>query len=112
MTALTASECHPSSALLQLGRACLADAFPCCTYQAADFGWSLHIPRCCRVMPIMGAGYHSIHHTTYQHNYGHYFIYCDWLFGTLHTPAKEAEQEALQQLQQQEQPLSKQLQAH
>ena len=42
-----------------------------------------------RVMPIMGAGYHSIHHTTYQHNYGHYFVYCDWLFGTLHTPEEE-----------------------
>ena len=34
----------------------------------------------------MGAGYHSIHHTTYQHNYGHYFVYMDWLFGTLEWP--------------------------
>ena len=29
----------------------------------------------------MGAAYHTIHHTTYKHNYGHYFIYMDKLFG-------------------------------
>ncbi len=40
----------------------------------------------CRVEPIMGAGYHTIHHTTYQHNYGHYFIFMDYLFGTLKVP--------------------------
>ncbi len=34
----------------------------------------------------MGAGYHTIHHTTYKHNYGHYFVYMDKLFGTLVTP--------------------------
>ena len=41
----------------------------------------------------MGAGYHTIHHTTYKHNYGHYFVYMDKLFGTLVTPEEyEAEQ--------------------
>ena len=46
-------------------------------------------------MPIMGAGYHTIHHTTYKHNYGHYLIYMDWLFGSLVSPAEyAAEQEA------------------
>ncbi len=43
----------------------------------------------------MGAGYHTIHHTTYKHNYGHYFVYMDKLFGTLVTPEDyEAEQQA------------------
>ncbi|KAK9836967.1 hypothetical protein WJX81_003085 [Elliptochloris bilobata] len=43
-----------------------------------------------RCMPIMGAGYHTIHHTTYKHNYGHYLIYMDWLFGSLVSPAEYA----------------------
>lgn len=38
------------------------------------------------VFPIMGAAYHTIHHTTYRHNYGHYTIFMDWLFGTLKEP--------------------------
>lgn len=47
----------------------------------------------CRCDPIMGAGYHTIHHTTYKHNYGHYFVYMDKFFGTLVTPEEyEAEQ--------------------
>jgi sterol desaturase/sphingolipid hydroxylase (fatty acid hydroxylase superfamily) len=41
-------------------------------------------------MPIMGAGYHSIHHTTYRHNYGEYTIYMDWLCGTLVSPEEYA----------------------
>lgn len=36
--------------------------------------------------PVMGAGYHLIHHTTYKHNYGHYLTFCDWAFGTLQRP--------------------------
>ena len=36
--------------------------------------------------PVMGAGYHLIHHTTYKHNYGHYTTICDWAFGTLKRP--------------------------
>ena len=36
--------------------------------------------------PLLGAGYHLIHHTTYKHNYGHYTTVCDWLFGTLKRP--------------------------
>ncbi|KAL0720043.1 hypothetical protein Bca4012_069367 [Brassica carinata] len=38
------------------------------------------------IWPIMGAGYHTIHHTTYKHNYGHYTICMDWLFGSLKVP--------------------------
>ncbi|GFR45951.1 hypothetical protein Agub_g7417 [Astrephomene gubernaculifera] len=38
------------------------------------------------VWPVMGAGYHTIHHTTYKHNYGHYFVFIDWLYGTMLTP--------------------------
>jgi sterol desaturase/sphingolipid hydroxylase (fatty acid hydroxylase superfamily) len=37
----------------------------------------------------MGAGYHSIHHTAYKYNYGHYFIFMDQIFGTLLTPEEE-----------------------
>ena len=36
--------------------------------------------------PIMGAAYHTIHHTTYKHNYGHYFTYMDRIFGSLTEP--------------------------
>lgn len=51
--------------------------------------WGLGLSCCAgaaRCAPIMGAGYHTIHHTTYKHNYGHYFVYMDWLFGSLVTP--------------------------
>lgn len=50
--------------------------------------WTNNIHDCLdgKVEPIMGAAYHTIHHTTYKDNYGHYFIYMDWLFGTLVTP--------------------------
>ena len=39
-----------------------------------------------QVAPIMGAGYHTIHHTLYNYNYGHYTTFMDRLFGTLITP--------------------------
>ena len=50
--------------------------------------WTTNIHDCIHVRmdPIMGAGYHTIHHTTYKHNYGHYFMYMDKLMGTLVTP--------------------------
>eukprot|EP00891_Asterochloris_glomerata_P006347 jgi/Astpho2/6347/e_gw1.00091.33.1_t len=50
--------------------------------------WTTNIHDCLdgKLEPIMGAGYHTIHHTTYRHNYGHYFIYADWLHGTLVSP--------------------------
>ncbi|KAM0885503.1 hypothetical protein ACQ4PT_030293 [Festuca glaucescens] len=50
--------------------------------------WSANIHDCIhgKIWPVMGAGYHTIHHTTYQHNYGHYTIWMDWLFGTLRQP--------------------------
>ncbi|KAL1211406.1 putative Delta(7)-sterol-C5(6)-desaturase 2 [Cardamine amara subsp. amara] len=41
------------------------------------------------VWPIMGAGYHTLHHTTYKHNYGHYTIWMDLMFGSLKTPVAE-----------------------
>ncbi len=34
----------------------------------------------------MGAGYHTIHHTTYKHNYGHYFVFVDAMYNTMVTP--------------------------
>ncbi|CAI5520361.1 unnamed protein product [Closterium sp. Naga37s-1] len=44
------------------------------------------------VLFIMGAKYHTIHHTTYRHNYGHYTVLFDWLFGTLHSPEEYEEE--------------------
>ncbi|KAL9230091.1 hypothetical protein vseg_005483 [Gypsophila vaccaria] len=51
--------------------------------------WTANLHDCIhgKVWPIMGAGYHTIHHTTYRHNYGHYTVLMDWLFGTLRDPA-------------------------
>ncbi len=40
--------------------------------------------------PIMGAKYHTLHHTHFKCNYGQFFIFCDWFFGTLIAPGKEA----------------------
>lgn len=50
--------------------------------------WTTNIHDCLhgRLEPIMGAGYHTIHHTDYKTNYGHYFVYMDYLFGTLLPP--------------------------
>ncbi|KAL5671275.1 hypothetical protein ACJX0J_015581, partial [Zea mays] len=47
--------------------------------------WTTNIHDCIhgKIWPVMGAGYHTIHHTTYRHNYGHYTIWMDWMFGTL-----------------------------
>lgn len=59
--------------------------------------WTTNIHDCLhgKVEPIMGAGYHTIHHTTYKHNYGHYFTYMDRLFGSLISPEEfEKEQRA------------------
>jgi len=57
-----------------------------------------------KIYPIMGAGYHSIHHTSYKHNYGHYFIFMDQLFGTMLSPEEEREEhEQETQMQQQQQ---------
>ena len=43
-----------------------------------------------RAAPVMGAGYHTIHHTTYKHNYGQYLTYADAVHGTLVTPGEYA----------------------
>ncbi|GLJ09919.1 hypothetical protein SUGI_0118320 [Cryptomeria japonica] len=54
--------------------------------------WTTNIHDCIhgKVWPVMGAGYHTIHHTTYRHNYGHYTIWMDWMFGTLCDPILDA----------------------
>ncbi|KAK1423477.1 hypothetical protein QVD17_18780 [Tagetes erecta] len=53
--------------------------------------WTANIHDCVdgKIWPVMGAGYHTIHHTTYRHNYGHYTIWMDWMFGTLRDPTEE-----------------------
>mmetsp|Transcript_28494 Transcript_28494/g.39244 ORF Transcript_28494/g.39244 Transcript_28494/m.39244 type:complete len:325 (+) Transcript_28494:23-997(+) len=38
--------------------------------------------------PIMGAKYHTVHHTHYHYNFGQFFIFCDYFFGTLKVPEK------------------------
>ena len=32
-------------------------------------------------MPV--CRYHTIHHTHYHYNYGQFFVFCDWFWGTL-----------------------------
>lgn len=63
----------------------------------AEAVWTANIHDCIhgKVWPIMGAGYHTIHHTTYRHNYGHYTILMDWLFGTLRDPSLGAKAQKL-----------------
>jgi hypothetical protein len=43
----------------------------------------------------MGAGYHTIHHTTYKHNYGHYFTFIDQMYNTCIDP-EEYDQETME----------------
>lgn len=38
--------------------------------------------------PIMGAKYHLMHHTHYHYNFGQFFIFCDYIFGSLKAPEK------------------------
>lgn len=40
--------------------------------------------------PIMGAKYHTRHHTHYHCNFGQFTIFADWLFGTLEDPVEMA----------------------
>ena len=49
--------------------------------------WITNIQDCIggKLWPVMEAGYHTIHHTSYKHNDGHY-IFMDWVFGTLCEP--------------------------
>ena len=61
------------------------------THELLLFGtaiWTTNIHDCVYAggEPIMGAGYHLLHHTNYRTNYGHYTIYFDKLFGTLQAP--------------------------
>ncbi|GMH27201.1 hypothetical protein Nepgr_029044 [Nepenthes gracilis] len=53
--------------------------------------WTANIHDCIdgKIWPVMGAAYHTIHHTTYRHNYGHYTILMDWFFGTLRNPSSD-----------------------
>lgn len=39
-----------------------------------------------KTWPVLGAKYHTIHHTNYKTNYGHYFVFMDQMFGSLLTP--------------------------
>ncbi|KAM3570159.1 hypothetical protein VYU27_007778 [Nannochloropsis oceanica] len=36
--------------------------------------------------PVMGSKYHTMHHTHYHYNFGQFFIFADWMFGTLRVP--------------------------
>ena len=57
--------------------------------------WTTNIHDCIHgdVPPIMGAGYHAIHHTAYKFNYGHYTTLFDGMFGTLKHPEPIAARE-------------------
>jgi lathosterol oxidase len=41
--------------------------------------------------PFMGAKYHTYHHTHYHYNFGQFFIFCDYFWGTLKLPADKSE---------------------
>eukprot|EP01041_Mallomonas_annulata_P005852 gene5852-11820_t len=43
--------------------------------------------------PFMGAKYHTYHHTHYHYNYGQFFIFCDYFWGTLKLPAVPVKKE-------------------
>jgi len=38
--------------------------------------------------PIMGAKYHLVHHTHYHYNFGQFFIFCDYIWGSYKAPLK------------------------
>lgn len=38
--------------------------------------------------PLMGSKYHLLHHTHYHYNYGQFFIFCDYFWGTLREPKR------------------------
>ena len=40
--------------------------------------------------PVMGSKYHTMHHTHYHYNFGQFFIFADWMFGTLRVPEPRA----------------------
>ena len=64
---LFAYSCHRlggGAALGGAGRGRCADARPA-------------LPPDAQIAPVMGAGYHTIHHTLYNYNYGHYFTFVD-----------------------------------
>ena len=58
--------------------------------------WTANIHDCIHgeCEPIMGAAYHTIHHITYKHNYGHYTTLFDRMFGTLERPKAVAKAKA------------------
>ena len=35
---------------------------------------------------VMGARYHTVHHTHYMYNFGQVFTFADWWWGTLREP--------------------------
>ncbi|KAK4477687.1 hypothetical protein RD792_016934 [Penstemon davidsonii] len=56
-----------------------------------DAFWAANIHDCIhgKMWPFLGAGYHTVHHTTYRHNYGQYTIWMDSIFGTLREPIED-----------------------
>jgi len=53
---------------------------------------NIHDTITCDSEPIMGAGYHTLHHTTYKDNYGQFFVFFDWVHETLLPPKHRREQ--------------------
>ncbi|TKY46493.1 Delta(7)-sterol-C5(6)-desaturase protein [Spatholobus suberectus] len=90
---------HPLDGILQALPHCLALLFVPTHFTThlvllfIEGIWTANIHDCIhgKLWPVMGAGYHTIHHTTYRHNYGHYTIWMDWMFGTLRDPEEEDE---------------------
>ena len=54
--------------------------------------WTNSIHDGCSFFPwsfINGAAHHTIHHTDFHYNYGQYFVFWDWVFGSYRDPREE-----------------------
>eukprot|EP01138_Halocafeteria_seosinensis_P003457 gb/GECG01003533.1/.p1 GENE.gb/GECG01003533.1/~~gb/GECG01003533.1/.p1 ORF type:complete len:335 (+),score=18.83 gb/GECG01003533.1/:1-1005(+) len=85
---------HPLDGILQASPYVVGIFFiPCnfLTHQLMLFFtaiWTANIHDCIQtnLEPIMGASYHTYHHLYYNCNYGQFFIFWDWFYGTLRVP--------------------------
>lgn len=58
-------------------------------FATAVWTTNIHDAMVGKTEPVMGSAYHTLHHTEWVVNYGQYFIFFDWLFGTLEVPDYE-----------------------
>ena len=85
---------HPLDGILQASPYVMMLPFVPCHY-LTHFGmlfftaiWATYIHDAMdwNVDPVMGAKYHTVHHTHYIYNYGQVFTFCDRFWGTFRNP--------------------------